>query len=339
MLGRPKKEPADLTISGFFLGFFLLFSLLLVSNNSFAEAPAPFLTRNQSPFSLIYGLPLASQAKLLEAGQSRWINSLNISNTLNAQSTDTDSLLVDIETRQLNLIYDFSIKENWMLRFQLPLIQHSGGFLDSYIDKYHQALGLPENLRPEFPRDEIHIIYEQQDIEQININSQQSSLGDISIQLAWQATQSEQSNLSYWLSLKLPTGDESRLTGSGATDLAAWASLDYRLNATRWFYGQSGILYMGDGEVLQNFQNSWALFAVTGIKFEPWKNIELKTQLDMHSSLYDSDIKFLGHVIQLTFGGSYHFNRQHILDFAVVEDLNSGASPDVNFNITWTINY
>jgi uncharacterized protein DUF3187 len=311
--------------------------LLLFCSTSFAEHPSPFLTRNESPFALIFGLPLASSAKLLQSNQSRWISSLNISNTINSQAKNNESLFIDVETLNINFIYDYGLKENWMLRVQLPYITHSGGFLDSAIDGYHQALGLPEDIRPDFPRDQIDINLSQNNTSLVNMNSRQSAVGDISIQMAWQAQQSSQGAVSYWLSLKLPSGDADKLTGSGGTDLAAWSAMNYRLNDTRWLYAQAGLLYMSDSDLFASIQNNWAVFGNAGIKFQPWEKIELKTQLDAHSAFYDSNLEFLDHVLQLTFGGSYLINKSHKLDFAVVEDIKNGASPDVNFNISWWI--
>jgi len=313
--------------------------LTLLSGHSFANHPSPFLSRDESPFSLIYGLPLASSAKLLENKQSRWISSLNISNTINLQANANENLFIDIETWNVNFLYDYGFKENWMLRVQLPYIVHSAGILDSAIDSYHQALGLPEDIRPDFPQDQIHINLSRNAETLIDINDPQSALGDISIQMAWQAQQSEQSAISYWLSLKLPTGDADKLTGSGAADIAGWAAINYRLNNTRWLYGQGGLLYMGDSDLFKSSQNNFAAFGNAGIKFQPWNSIELKTQLDMHSAFYDSNLEFLGPVIQITFGGSYIINSKHKLDFAVAEDIKNGASPDVNFNISWWINF
>lgn len=211
--------------------------------------------------------------------------------------------------------------------------------MDRPIDAYHQALGLPEGSRPVIEHDQIEVNYTQNSNQLLLLNSEQASIGDLSLQLAWQAYQTDSSSLSYWLSLKLPSGDAEKLTGSGALDISTWASIDYRLNDTRWLYAQVGVLYMGEGEVIKNIQNSWATFINAGIKFQPWEQIELKAQLDIHSAFYDSDIEFLSDVIQLTFGGSYLINKKHKLDFAVAEDIQENASPDVNFNISWWLSY
>ncbi len=336
------KKPAACKISGL---FFIL--TLITSLSVQAEHPSPFNTRDQSPFSLIFGLPLASSASLLPKQQSRWISSLNISNTVNAQSknqgaNNSEKLFIDIETWNINLLYDYGLKENWMLRVQLPYVVNSGGFLDSAIDAYHQATGLPEGVRPFVPQDQIDLNYQLNNQRLIELNDKQNALGDISIALAWQASKSTDGALSYWLSLKLPTGDANKLSGSGATDIAAWASSNFRLSKTRWLYGQGGLLYMSTGDVLTDIQNNWAAFGNAGIKFQPWdslpwSNIKLKAQFDFHSAFYRSQIEFLGDVIQLTFGGSYVINKQHSLDFAIAEDIKNEASPDVNFNISWQI--
>jgi len=328
------KKPASFITSGFFLAL-----LFFTEQNCFAEHPSPLLTRNESPFSLIFGLPLASSALLLKENSSRWISSVNISNTINAQSNTEDNLFIDIETWHVNFLYDYGFKDNWMLRFQLPYIVHSGGFLDTPIDSYHQALGLPEDIRPYFARNQVDIDLSHNNETLTDIGSKQKSLGDISIQIAWQANKTQQHALSYWLSLKLPTGDEDKLTGSGATDIAGWASMNWGLTDTRWLYGQTGLIYMSDSDDFKALQNNWAIFGNAGIKFQPWDNFELKAQFDFHSALYDSDLEFLSHVLQFTFGGSYNINKKHKLDFSVVEDIQSSSSPDVNFNISWWVYY
>ena len=226
-----------------------------------------------------------------------------------------------------------------MFRLQLPLIAHTGGILDSSIDSFHQALGFPEGFRPLYPHNQIAINYQQNNTDQINITSNQNDLGDISLQLAWQSKKLNNLAISYWGSLKLPTGNYKKLTGSGSTDIAAWTSIDYQLNKTRWLFGQAGLLFMHNNEVLKNIHNDWATFANFGIKFQPWQPTSLKAQIDYHSALFDSDILFLGGAYQLTFGGSYLIDEKHKIDFAIGEDIKRNASPDVSFNISWWVSF
>jgi len=295
--------------------------------------------RDQNPFALIYGLPHATAARLPEASGQGWVFSLNGSNQLINHTSQNAELLVDLETWQLNLFYDYSLQDNWLLRIQLPLIAHGGGFMDAAIDRFHEITGLPRDIRPAFDDNQIQIRYSENQINLLEINQRQKGLGDIALQLGWQADKSARHALSHWLSLKLPSGDSEKLTGSGGTDLALWSALDYRLSVASWLYGQAGLLYMSDSEVLQYRQNDWAGFATAGIAYEAWSGIPLKVQLDMHSALYDSELKYLSEAVQITFGGSYRISPQQSIDFAVAEDIQAGASPDVNFNISWWLYY
>lgn len=331
MLRCPVKKPAGKLISGLFL--------CLCVNSGLANPASPFLVRDQNPFALIYGLPHATAARFPEASQQGWIFSLNGSNQLIYHTSQDAELLVDLETWQLNLFYDHRLKDNLLLRIQLPLIAHGGGFMDAPIDRYHELTGLPRDIRPAFDDDLIQISYSENQDNLLEINQRQKGLGDIALQLGWQADKSAEHALSHWLSLKLPSGNSEKLTGSGGTDLAFWSALDYRLSAASWFYGQAGLLYMSDSEVLQHRHNNWAVFATAGMAYEAWPGIELKAQFDIHSALYDSELKYLSEVIQFTFGGSYRINAQQSVDFAIAEDIQAGASPDVNFNISWWLYY
>lgn len=295
--------------------------------------------RDQNPFALIYGLPHATAARLPTTSPQGWVFSLNGSNQLISHTSQDAELLVDLETWQLNLFYDYRLKENWLLRIQLPLITHGGGFMDGPIDRYHELTGLPRDIRPMFDDNQTQISYSENQQSLLEINQRQKGLGDISLQLGWQTDKSAAHALSHWFSIKLPSGDSDKLTGSGGTDIALWSALDYQLTTSSWFYAQAGALYMSDGEVLQHRQNNWAGFATAGMAFETWPDIPLKAQFDMHSALYDSELKYLSETVQLTFGGSYRISPQQAIDFAITEDIQAGASPDVTFNISWWLYY
>jgi hypothetical protein len=300
-----------------------------------ADSPTPFYSRDQNPLVIIYGLPTPTPARILRPGQSRLVSSLNLSNTINGENDGSESLFVDVESYQLNLLYDHALNAQWMLRLQLPLIRHSSGFMDDWIDDYHDLLNLPENIRPDYPNDQIDIRYSDGGIQQLSLQQDTSGIGDVSLQTAYQARASDDGNLSYWISLKLPSGDSARLTGSGSTDLALWLAADQNLVDDLWVYGNLGIVLMSDSEVLPQRHNSSALFASAGLQLHPWQPLLIKFQFDGHSAFYDSANEFLGPVIQLTFGGTLILSPVSELDIAVAEDIQSGASPDVNFVFTW----
>lgn len=322
------KNPARFVSCGVF------YCLLLLSHKLSAADVIPFSTRDQNPLVMMYGLPVATPAKIIAQDKSSFIASLNISNTINRQQTATEFLFVDAESYQLNLMYESGLSNDWMVRIHVPLIAHSGGFLDAWIDNYHEAVGLPEDIRPLYPRDQLQIRYEANGNTLLDLQENSNGLGDISLQVARQIVNTDEFALSYWASLKLPTGDSSRLTGSDSTDLALWLASHKRLSEAGAIYGNLGILFMSDSEALKQQQKNTAAFAVAGIQYQAWQSILLKAQIDAHTALYNSDIYFLSDVIQLTFGGTILFDDKNSLDIAVAEDIDSGTSPDVNFNFT-----
>ncbi len=325
-----RKSPVGCLSNG---AFFLL--AFLSSTAPRAENVSPFYTHDQNPLVAIYGLPTPVSGKIAAENKPQLHVSLNIMNTINDETTATESLLVDIETYRLNIFYDYAVSENWMLRLQLPFIQHSGGFLDSWIDSYHDLFGLPEGPRPSHPRDRIEIAYSFNGIQQLDIRSRQSGIGDISLQAAYQGIATREFHLSYWASLKLPTGDSEKLTGSGSTDLTLWFAANKKLAEKTWLIGNLGIVFMSESEVLEELHEDNAFFGTLGMQFHPWQDVQLKFQFDAHSAFYDSNTDFLGDVIQVTFGGTVLFKNNSSLDIAVTEDIQTEASPDVNFNITW----
>ena len=337
------QSPAGLLIcrAFFLLRFFilccaLLYLLLLYSANSQATTAAPFLTHDQNPLTLIYGLPLPTAARLSTHQQWQLTTSLNISNTINAEVNANELLLIDVETYQLNLLLDYGLSKNWMLRFHLPMLAHSSGFLDSWIDSYHDTLNLPQHIRPSYPVDQLHIYYQSNGTTLVNVQQRATGIGDLSMQLGYQLFSLADSNLSYWASLKLPTGDIDKLTGSGSIDLAFWLSADNRLNNDNWLYGNLGLMFMSDSDGLQAVQKNTLLFANAGFQLQAWEIILLKLQLDSHSAFYDTKTKFLGPVVQLTFGGTILFDSS-TLNISISEDIQTLASPDVTFNLSWKI--
>lgn len=321
----------------FFSGrVFLCLAGVLFLSSSHAQIPAPFLSRDMNPLVLPYGLPLPSPARLLSSNEQSFNTSLNISNTINSELVDNEELFVDVESYQLHLIQSWGF-DHWMLRLQLPFIGHSGGFLDDWIEQYHDLMHLPEDIRPQHPQDVLSIAYSVEGNDLLNFEQRVVSLGDIAIQAAYPLVNTSNFALSLWAGLELPTGDSQKLTGSNSIDASLWIAMDKGFMHDRWLYANLGVLFTSKGDLLPEQQKHSVLFSNLGMQFHPWQMVLLKAQLDMHTAFYNSSTDFLGHAIQLTFGGSVLISKQHHLEIAVTEDVLPGTSPDVNFNISWTM--
>ena len=138
------------------------------------------------------------------------------------------------------------------------------------------------------------------------------------------------------MSVKLPTGDEDKLTSNGATDLSAWLALDKKLTDNWLINLNAGVVFLG-ADNYKNIPLSDQVFyghATLGLVVN--EDIDLKLQLQGHSSYYDqSRLKILGDTYFLTFGGSIKINQCNQLDIAMSEDIKVDASPDASLIISW----
>lgn len=283
----------------------------------------------------VYGLPLPVNARLLATGDSRWQTTFNITNTLNIDTHAASELLVDTESSQLNLVYALGLPNDWMLRLEFGLMHHGAGYFDGWIYDYHDFLGLKQGDRANVAEDQFQIYVADNGNTLVDLQSAQTGVTDTQIQLGKQLSRDASHATSVWASLKLPTGDANKLTGSGHSDLALWLASQHLHGDTTQVYAQLGGLYMSDTQVLKSLHRHTAWFGNLGIRYTYNEWLALKTQLDVHSALYNSELDFLDSAIQLSFGGCISMNRQNTIDIAMSEDIKTNTSPDVTLNISW----
>jgi hypothetical protein len=134
------------------------------------------------------------------------------------------------------------------------------------------------------------------------------------------------------LSIKLPTGDAYRLTGSEATDVSLAIAGERRFAENWSVFGQAGVTRLGEGERFADQQQDIVWSGLAGIGWHAWRGLELKAQLDAHTAVFDeAELDFLGDALVLTVGGDYRFASGWQLDIAVSEDIAVESASDVVF--------
>jgi hypothetical protein len=133
--------------------------------------------------------------------------------------------------------------------------------------------------------------------------------------------------------VKLPTGDEAMLAGSGSADasltLLRAESLPSRRRPAGYYWGV-GLVRVGEPELIDFAAEQWVVTAIVGGSWQPWRRFGLKAQIDYHSPFFDSPLEEIGEgAIQATFGAWLNRGEHASLDFAIVEDLEVSTAPDV----------
>jgi len=300
------------------------------------SATRPFLTQDQNPFSLIHGLPQAVAAQLPETHTSQWSLTLDITNTLNSETKDSESLLLDFESYNLRFSWLQSLNENWALKIDIPLIYYGEGFLDNTIDSWHEFFHLPRANRPNVIDNQFQIFYNRNGQTLINLDSANSGLADIQVALGRSISKTQDSTLSAWISTDLATGDQASLHSNDSSDLSLWFAGDIQLNPEWSIDANIGILFPGEKQVFTLAVEDQIFYAYTGVQWQVHEIIDLRMQLNGHTQFYaDSQLSLLGPAYNMVLGGRIQLSKCSDIDLAFSEDIQVGRTPDVSFLLSW----
>ncbi|HJY39990.1 MAG TPA: DUF3187 family protein, partial [Steroidobacteraceae bacterium] len=221
-------------------------ALLLIAPLAAAD---PFPTRDLNPLLAGFGLPSALPARV--AGDS-WslATDLNWASTSLVQRADSEQLIVDAETREARVTIERSWSSGFAAQLELPYRYTGGGVLDDAIDSWHDFFSLPEGARSTMPTDRIRIVYQRAGATLLDVDSSVSGLGDASLDFGYSLRSTSATAAAAWLSIKVPTGDVERLTGTGATDVSLSIAGEHGLSEDWSVFGQASVTRLGDGDRL-----------------------------------------------------------------------------------------
>ena len=300
-----------------------------------AQAPQPLAFSDQSPTVAVYGLPRADGYTVAEPGA--WHAGLRVDypSHFSEQQSGNESLLFDGETTRAAIIFERGLANDWQATVEIPFVDHSGGFADGFIDDFHDVFGFADGGRSDAPRDRQTFRYQRDGRVALDVSDSPSGIGDIRLGLKKRLAGMGDWGMAVAGELKLPTGDADRLTGSGAADVSLWATVGNNQNGiSRWrMLAGAGGLYSGKGDVLEDQRVQEVAFGWATLGYALAPAFVVEVQAYAHSAFYDdTDIEALdGTAVSGALGFDWRLSERSQLEFAIIEDLNTGASPDVSF--------
>jgi len=175
---------------------------------------APFRARNLTPTSLVQTLSTAEPARLLASGASKVSLDLDLASHAIVSNQGAEQLQLDGETLVTTIGLRRGLNKQLQVGFDLSWINHDQGSLDGFISDWHDFFSLPNGDRDILPDDILTYRYLRNGNELLKLDRPVDGLGDLRLQLAWQLAVSELSASALHVSLKVPTGSASKLTGS-----------------------------------------------------------------------------------------------------------------------------
>jgi hypothetical protein len=299
---------------------------------------APFSVRNDSPPALIKGLPVAESVRLNQPGNVSSRLGFDIANIATDKTLKNEDIVLDGETYVATFGLRYGLVKHLQIGFDLPWVWHSKGFLDGFIENFHSFFGLPNGKRNNMRKYKINYAYNQADGDDFRLDDETNGIGDVRLVMAWQWLDTEQTAAKLEGSVKAPTGDADKFTGSGSWDLSLSLSAQHDFPLEKGgasFWGGIGGSWLGDGDVIQDRAENWVASGWVGAGWSPLDWLGLKLQLDSHSALYDSDLDEIGNpALILTMGGTLGLGEATTLDLGIGEDLAVKTSPDVTFHLS-----
>ena len=212
----------------------------------------------------------------------------------------------------------------------MPWLRHEGGDLDKLIEKWHSFWNLPDGNRDDAPRDLVNVRYAGPGAD-FALEDEVEGWGDIHLAAVKTVWATDSAAVSARAGVKLGTGDEKDLIGSGSEDyyLSLNFSGDHRGKAPVLWHGQLGYLRAGDADVLGGIQEKDLWFAGLGMEWRARETLHVKLQVDSHSAVANSSLTQLGDVsVQITAGLSWLFAEGLEGEFSFSEDIAVDTAPD-----------
>lgn len=294
---------------------------------------APLVTRNLNPLLTVFELPPSLPADLRLPTQ--FDTELALSNTSQNQRAQNEHAQVDAEVRRWQLTYARTVESGLRLQIELPYQQVSGGSLDSFIENFHDVFSLPNGNRAIWPRNRLLLTYTDGTHPSYYFANDRGGLADITLRAGWQLKNSGTHLAALWMSLKLPTGDADKFTGSGAMDVSMALATQQQCTGNLRCYQQVSLSRLGTADHLGFMQKHWVWAGLLGVDWRLTPAWTVLAELHGRSAAYDSNIRLLGKNAQLSFGPRYESGAWQTT-FSLTEDIAVDTAPDIHFQLNIT---
>jgi hypothetical protein len=273
-----------------------------------------------------FALPALGDGAVLPRGRSETRWTLDIANEYVAEGNcAVECIVLDGETARLRFSHRSGLGDGWDLSFETSVLDRGGGFLDGWIEEWHDTFGLPKGGRDTAVDDQYQFRYLRQNTVLLDETSGGTGMGDSTLTLGRRLGGAT----TLRVMAKLPTGDADSLEG-GTPGSALW--LEHALALPRGWSGYlaGGASYGDRGEALPGLQNREVWFGGFGVAVPVTPSVRLTAQLQAHSRLFDdSSLTPLARAgAPLTIGLQFRTSARGSFELGFQEDPSVNGSPD-----------
>ncbi|MGQ0586848.1 MAG: DUF3187 family protein [Gammaproteobacteria bacterium] len=281
---------------------------------------------NAGTLARAFALPALGDATVLGRGrvETRW--TLDAANEYVVEGNCAiECIRFDGETTRLRYAYRLGLGNDMEFGFELPFYDRGGGFLDGWIEDWHQAFDLPNGERELDAQDQYRFRYEQANVALLDETRGGSGLGAARLMLGQRWGRS--GVLRAMAMLPLGSGNELE---NGNTGYAIWVERALDIPEGGGGYIAAGVSYNERGDFLPQMQNRMVAFGGIGMRFPLTQSVWLSMQVQAHGRLYDgSSLTPLERPgVPLTLGLQFRTGSDSAFEIGFQEDPSVNGSPD-----------
>ncbi|NOZ24803.1 MAG: DUF3187 family protein [Nitrospirae bacterium] len=309
-----------------FLVSLILWTACLFSAPGMAAGfEGPLYIRNSLPVFLTLGSP----SMLSAAGEDSVDVDLTYSSTyIVADSSewsfgfDLEAAIMDIRLRKL--ILDDSME----VGIDIPVLSFNSGFLDGFLETYHDAFGFPDYGRSRRPPNDFLFEVTRGSDTVVTGESGGIALGDIRIGLK-KTVYGGDPLVSVYGYVELPTGDPGDGYGNGALDASVALLVNKAVGGSVMTYFNAGAVFTGGLRAEENVDLEDYLYGGAALEWRCSGRVSLNAQFFIQGSPFGSTgIRAIDEVSTiLSFGGRYR-TGSGALELSFSEDTNTAGAPD-----------
>ncbi|MEK7308047.1 MAG: DUF3187 family protein [Nitrospirota bacterium] len=313
---------------------FLFIIFLIISSPSIILAfDGPFQVKNQYPIFIHADQPYLEKASM----ENSLSFSVSHSSTYTVQNSGNWTINLDMEITEINLRYKRIINDIVEFGMDVPVVVFSGGFMDGFLESYHDTFGFPDYGRSSRPHNEF--LYEVRRDGRLVVEGETGvGLGDIRISLKTPLISSNGFNLSVKGDVELPSGRAKKGYGNGNVDMGISVLADKSISDAVMTYWNFGAVFPGDvkGHETVNLENF--IYGGAGLEAALNENFSLLAQVQGQSSIYpETDLLAVDREAYLLVVGGRFYEGNGSLEFSLSEDISESGAPDFIITLTYKI--
>lgn len=307
-----------------------VFLSLLFAPSVVFSFEGPLQVRNQFPLFLLVDAPYLERA----SPEDSLSLSLSYSSVFTVRSSADWSVHMDMELAEFMIRFKKNFGNSLEIGLDIPLLSYNSGFMDGFLNWYHDTFGFPDYGRSTRPANEF--LYEVSRKGKLAVKGDNGGigLGDIRVS-AKKTVLTADPLISVRADLEFPTGDAQRGYGSGSVDAGIALLIEKRITEKINAYAAAGAVFPGDLKGHEKIELRSFLYGGAAVEAALCKNLFLLGQVFLQGSPFPkTDISAVDRTaVLLSLGMRYVWGRNS-LEISFTEDPNTAGAPDVSVNLT-----